>query len=77
MKRAAPLSEPGGSALIVKPVHPSLPTRPVARVPVLARAQARSAAKMLSKNFIACVEALGVPVQTRCVRADMFRGPDR
>jgi D-tyrosyl-tRNA(Tyr) deacylase len=64
------LSDVGGSALIVSQFTLAADTSRGTR-PGFSRAAKPDQAKMLYQDFIACVEALGVPVQTGAFGADM------
>ena len=64
------LSDTGGSALIVSQFTLAADTSRGTR-PGFSRAAKPDQAKMLYQDFIACVEALGVPVQTGAFGADM------
>tara|TARA_R100000935_G_scaffold8243_3_gene17239 strand:+ start:7605 stop:8051 length:447 start_codon:yes stop_codon:yes gene_type:complete len=64
------LSDVGGSALIVSQFTLAADTSRGTR-PGFSRAAKPDQAKMLYQDFIACVETLGVPVQTGAFGADM------
>ncbi|MBQ0766387.1 MAG: D-tyrosyl-tRNA(Tyr) deacylase [Sulfitobacter litoralis] len=64
------LADTGGSALIVSQFTLAADTSRGTR-PGFSRAAKPDQAKMLYQDFIVCIEALGIPVQTGAFGADM------